>query len=67
MIRFEWHPRKAAKNIWKHQISFKEAQTVFRDPLAIIFDDEEHSDDELIEIIIGYSTKNRLLRSGSPS
>jgi uncharacterized DUF497 family protein len=61
MIRFEWEPRKAAKNIRKHQISFKEAQSVFRDRLAIIFDDEEHSDEELREIIIGYSNKNRLL------
>lgn len=61
MIRFEWDPRKAAKNIRKHQISFKEAATVFQDHFAFIFDDEKHSDDELREIIIGYSTKNRLL------
>lgn len=61
MIRFEWDPRKAAKNLRKHKISFKEAETVFRDRLAVIFDDEEHSDDEFREIIIGYSTKNHLL------
>ena len=61
MIRFEWDPRKAAGNVKKHKIHFKEAETVFRDRLAIIFDDEEHSDDELREIIIDYPTKNRLL------
>ena len=61
MIRFEWDPRKAAGNVKKHKIHFKEAETVFRDRLAIIFDDEEHSDDELREIIIDYPTMNRLL------
>jgi len=34
---------------------------VFRDVLARIFDDEDHSTDEQREIIIGHSAKQRLL------
>jgi uncharacterized DUF497 family protein len=34
--------------------------TVFADPLARIFDDEDHSADEQREIIIGHSSKPRL-------
>ena len=45
-LRFEWEPAKAARNIRKHQVAFDEAATVFADPLAAIFDDEEHSDTE---------------------
>jgi len=42
-------------------VSFIEAQTVFYDPLAFIFDDEWHSTDELREIIVGHSNTGRLL------
>jgi len=34
---------------------------VFADPLAKIFDDEDHSTEEEREIIIGHSVHNRLL------
>ena len=60
-LKFEQDNRKANKNIRKHDINFEEAQTVFRDPLAIIFDDEDHSINERREIIIGHSENNRLL------
>jgi len=60
-VRFEWDPEKAAANLAKHGISFEEALTVFSDPLARIFDDEDHSSEEEREIIIGHSIKNRLL------
>jgi len=60
-MRFEWDPAKAASNIRKHGVSFDEAVTVFKDPLALIFDDEEHSEDEHREIIIGMSTLNKML------
>jgi len=60
-MRFEWDPAKAAKNFRKHGISFDEAVTVFKDPLALIFDDEGHSEDEHREIIIGMSTLRRIL------
>ncbi len=60
-MEFEWDETKAAINLKKHGVSFEEATTVFDNPLAIIFDDEEHSIDENREIIIGHSRNNRLL------
>jgi uncharacterized protein len=60
-VQFEWDGRKAASNLKKHRVSFEEARTVFRDPLARIFADEEHSGDESREIIIGHSILNRLV------
>ena len=58
--RFEWDERKAIANEKNHGITFDQASTVFRDPLAVIFDDEYHSEDELREIIIGHSIGGRL-------
>ena len=60
-MQFEWDANKAAGNYRKHKVSFDEALTVFRDPLAAIFDDEIHSVDEEREIIIGHSNRNRIL------
>ena len=60
-LRFEWDPNKAEANLAKHEISFEEAMTVFADPLARIFPDEEHSVDELREIIIGHSARRQLI------
>jgi uncharacterized DUF497 family protein len=42
-------------------VSFDEALTVFADPLARIFEDEDHSINEQREIIIGHSAAQRLL------
>jgi uncharacterized DUF497 family protein len=60
-VTFEWDSNKAASNQRKHGVTFEEASTVFGDPLAVIFDDEEHSADEPREIIIGHSSRQRLL------
>jgi len=60
-MKFEWDPTKAAINLKDHKVSFDEATSVFRDPLAMIFDDEAHSVDEHREIIIGHSVLKRLL------
>ncbi len=60
-MRFEWDPAKAASNIRKHGVSFDEAVTVFKDPLAFIFDDETHSEQEHREIIIGASALRRMI------
>jgi uncharacterized DUF497 family protein len=60
-LRFEWDPKKAASNLAKHGVSFEEGLTVFSNPLARIFDDEEHSIEEEREIIIGHSTEHRQL------
>ncbi len=60
-LRFEWNEDKAAANVTKHGVTFDEAGTVFGDPLAVIFDDEKHSRNEIREIIIGNSVFERLL------
>lgn len=60
-LLFEWDKKKAAINLKKHNVSFDEATTVFDDPLAHIFDDEDHSEEEHREIIIGHSIIRRLL------
>ena len=39
-LQFEWDDDKAASNLEKHGVSFEEAATVFREPFALIFDDE---------------------------
>ena len=60
-LRFEWDSKKAASSVTKHGVTFDEAATVFGDPLAVIFDDEDHSQDERREIIIGHSILGQLL------
>lgn len=60
-MRFEWDPKKAETNLVKHQVSFEEAISVFADPIARIFPDEEHAVDEFREIIIGHSARHRLV------
>jgi uncharacterized DUF497 family protein len=40
---FEWDWLKARVNLRKHRVSFTEAVSVFGDPLARIFVDEDHS------------------------
>lgn len=60
-LKFEWDIHKAATNLHKHGVSFEEAVSVFKDPVALIFDDEWHSGDEEREIMIGHSIRNRLL------
>ena len=60
-IKFEWDKKKASSNLKKHDVSFDEASTVFKDPLANVFDDEKHSQNEDREYIIGHSSLRRLL------
>ena len=60
-IVFEWDKKKAEINNQKHNVDFEEAKTVFYNPLSRIFDDEIHSIKEKREIIIGHSSKERLL------
>lgn len=60
-LRFEWDHDKAQSNADKHRVTFEEAQTVFADPLAVVFSDEKHSDEELRDIIVGHSVAGRLL------
>ena len=60
-LKFEWDQEKAKSNLSKHKVGFDEASTVFVDPLAKIFDDQDHSTDEIREIIVGHSVLGRLL------
>ena len=60
-MKFEWDPNKATSNIRKHGVSFDEAVTVFKDPLAFIFDDIAHAEHEHREIIIGASSLRRMV------
>ena len=60
-MQFEWDTGKAKTNLKKHNVNFTEAETVFGDPLAKIFDDEIHSVEEKREIIVGHWRRNRLL------
>ena len=58
---FEWDPKKAASNAAKHGVSFEEAKTVFYDEDALVILDPEHSLDEERFIIMGRSSKPRIL------
>jgi len=58
---FTWDPRKAERNFAKHGVTFAEAATAFADPLARIFDDLEHARQENREILIGHSSRQKLL------
>lgn len=60
-LEFEWDSRKASENRRKHGVTFEEAATVFGDPLAVVFNDDDHSIGERREIVIGHSDEHRLL------
>ncbi len=56
-MEFEWDDAKAEANLRKHGVSFAEATTAFADPLAAIFPDPDHSEDEEREILVGLSDR----------
>jgi len=60
-MEFEWDKGKAELNLKKHGTAFREAATVFGDPLAITFDDPDHSVGEYRLITFGLSRFNQLL------
>jgi uncharacterized protein len=60
-VRFTWDNRKAASNRIKHGVAFEEAQTCFFDPQQVVFCDPGHSHDETRELLIGHSSRGRLL------
>ncbi len=60
-LKFEWDPRKAARNLAKHGVSFDEASTVFADSLSLTIPDPDHSDEEERWVIIGESHRRKLL------
>jgi uncharacterized DUF497 family protein len=60
-LRFEWDERKAGSNLKQHGVSFREATTVFADPLSITIWDPYHSISESRFVDIGLSHHGRLL------
>ena len=60
-MKFEWDARKDAANRRKHGVGFREAATVFGDPLAATFPDVDHSISEQRFLTIGASAGGRML------
>jgi uncharacterized protein len=60
-MKFDWDENKASSNLSKHGVSFEEAKTVFDDVLYVDFYDPDHSDNEKRYLIVGESSRGRLL------
>ena len=60
MIKFSWNEAKAKLNLKKHGVSFKEAQSVFYDDLAVQFYDQDSSDEDRF-LLLGMSNQSRIL------
>lgn len=57
---FDWDPSKEAANIRKHQVNFRRAATVFRDPNQLSMFDDEHSQEEDRWITMGIDSSGVL-------
>jgi len=60
-MKFEWDENKNISNFQKHNVSFEEAMTVFKDKKAVLRYDESHSEAEDRFNIIGMSQLSKLL------
>jgi uncharacterized DUF497 family protein len=60
-MSFIWNEAKAARNLKQHRVSFDEAATVFTDQLFLIAADEDHSIEEKRFVIMGESSRGRVL------
>ncbi len=58
---YEWDWDKAAGNLKKHGVAFTEAATMFLDPLAVTYQEPDHSEGEQRYITIGESTGERVI------
>ncbi len=58
---FTWNKEKNKSNTDKHGVSFEEAKTAFYDEYARLIADDDHSDEEDRFILLGSSTRLRLL------
>ena len=60
-LRFAWDPKKARANLDKHGVRFEEARSVFYDEHAVEFYDDKHSQWEDRFLLLGLSSRLRLL------
>ena len=61
-LNFEWDENKNISNQKKHDgVSFEEAKTVFADELARLIPDPDHSEGEERFILMGLSSRLKLL------
>jgi uncharacterized DUF497 family protein len=60
-LSFEWDKQKNQTNQKKHGVSFPEAESVFYDEKAIQFWDDDHSAMEDRFLLLGRSSKMRIL------
>ncbi|SDX25619.1 BrnT family toxin [Thiocapsa roseopersicina] len=60
-MKLDWDARKAVSNLRKHGVSFQEAGTVFGDPMALTFDDPDHSTGESRFLTFGVSRTGKFL------
>jgi hypothetical protein len=60
-VVYEWDSSKAAANLKKHRVTFTEAATVFLDPLALTYQDPDHSEGEQRYITLGESARGRVI------
>ena len=60
-LTFEWDPVKERSNLKSHNVTFKEATTVFNDEHGITIFDPDHSDSEDRLIIFGKSEMKRFM------
>ena len=61
MLNFEWDRIKAKSNQKKHGVTFAEAMSCFYDPMHILIDDPDSAAEEERLILIGSSSKSRVL------
>jgi len=59
-MQFEWDLRKEVSNRRKHGLGFREAATIFGDPLATTFPDPDHSAFEERFLTFGESASGRV-------
>jgi uncharacterized protein len=60
-VKFTWDPKTAGENLKKHSVNFREAATVFDDPLSTTYPDADHSVNERRFLIVGLSALGRIL------
>lgn len=60
-MKFTWDSTKAAEKLKKHGVDFREAATVFDDPLSTTFPDVDHSEGERRFLLVGMSAHSRIL------